>query len=194
MEAFTGEIRMFAFGYAPENWAKCDGSALPVPQHMQLASILGQRFGDKGETMVVLPDLRGRAGLGVEMPEPAPNLWTAPTPHLKKLGEYAGAEKTSVSIQNLPPHGHDLYAIVVGATPQTQMNRAPSTARMVSRLIPATGSAAVVASYASGQKDLLAPEAIATAGEKASVEIDIMQPYLALTTCICLNGDMPERY
>ncbi|QRV01296.1 tail fiber protein, partial [Pseudomonas protegens] len=26
MDAFTGEIRLFPFNFAPDNWAVCDGS------------------------------------------------------------------------------------------------------------------------------------------------------------------------
>ena len=40
-DAFTGEIRLFPFGYAPVDWLLCDGSLQPVQQYQALFTIIG---------------------------------------------------------------------------------------------------------------------------------------------------------
>lgn len=32
-DPYLGEIRLFAFGYAPRGWALCDGSILSIAQN-----------------------------------------------------------------------------------------------------------------------------------------------------------------
>lgn len=64
-EAFLGEIQMVAFDFAPPGFALCDGSLLPVSQNQALFSLLGNAFGGDGITSFALPDLRGRAPVGM---------------------------------------------------------------------------------------------------------------------------------
>jgi microcystin-dependent protein len=59
-----GEVRAFAFAFAPRGWAICDGSKLPGNRHNALAAALGDRFGGNYPNTVGLPDLRGRTPLG----------------------------------------------------------------------------------------------------------------------------------
>ena len=59
-EAFTGEIRMAAFNYAPINWAMCDGQLIPISQNTPLFSLVGTTFGGDGQSTFALPDFRGR--------------------------------------------------------------------------------------------------------------------------------------
>ena len=40
MDAFTGEIRLFPYNFAPQNWAFCDGSVLLVQQFPGLLSLI----------------------------------------------------------------------------------------------------------------------------------------------------------
>ena len=64
-EPFLAEIRMVGFNFPPRNWAYCDGSLIPIGQNETLYSILGSAFGGDGRTTFALPDLRGRAAMGV---------------------------------------------------------------------------------------------------------------------------------
>jgi microcystin-dependent protein len=59
-----GEIRAFAFAFAPRGWAICDGSELPVARNTPLLAAIGIRFGGDGSKTVGLPDLRSRTPLG----------------------------------------------------------------------------------------------------------------------------------
>lgn len=100
-EPFVGEIRMFAGNFAPRGWAFCDGQLLAVSQNDALFSLLGTIYGGDGRTTFGLPDMRGRipihAGTG---PGLAPRL----------LGAKGGAEKVTLTVNQLPSHSHTLRA------------------------------------------------------------------------------------
>ena len=59
-EPFLGEIRCFGFGFAPKNWAMCNGQLLPINQYTALFSILGTTYGGNGTNTFALPNLQGR--------------------------------------------------------------------------------------------------------------------------------------
>ena len=64
MDAFTGEIRLFPFNYAPQNWAFCDGSTLLVQQNPALYSVFGTAYGGTPGVNFKLPNLNGRVAMG----------------------------------------------------------------------------------------------------------------------------------
>ena len=64
-EAMIGEVRLFAGNFAPRGWALCEGQLLPINENQALFSILGTMYGGDGRTTFALPDLRGRAPIGV---------------------------------------------------------------------------------------------------------------------------------
>jgi microcystin-dependent protein len=53
------EIRTFAAGFAPPDWAACDGRLLPIAEYQPLFSLIGWRYGGDGWSTFALPDLRG---------------------------------------------------------------------------------------------------------------------------------------
>jgi microcystin-dependent protein len=57
---FVGEIRMFAFDFAPQDWAMCQGQTMEIQQNAALYALLGIRYGGNGTTTFQLPDLQGR--------------------------------------------------------------------------------------------------------------------------------------
>ncbi|MDY7092531.1 MAG: tail fiber protein [Acidobacteriota bacterium] len=98
-EPFVGEIRMFAGNFAPRGWAFCDGQLLAVSQNDALFSLLGTIYGGDGRTTFGLPDLRGRlpihAGHGPGLSE-------------RRLGAKGGEEKVTLTVNQMPSHGHPL--------------------------------------------------------------------------------------
>lgn len=54
-----GEIRIFAFDFAPKEWAICDGRELAISEYEALFNQIGHTFGGTEYTFN-LPDLRGR--------------------------------------------------------------------------------------------------------------------------------------
>jgi microcystin-dependent protein len=59
MTPYIGEIRMFAFNFAPVWWIPCDGRLLPISDNGELFLLVGTTFGGDGKTNFALPDLRG---------------------------------------------------------------------------------------------------------------------------------------
>lgn len=98
VEAFFGEIRLFAGNYAPKNWAFCDGQILPISEYTQLFALLGNTYpGGDGRTTFALPDLRGRIPLHFGE---GPNLTNRP------LGQVLGTESVALTRNQIPAHRH----------------------------------------------------------------------------------------
>ena len=58
---FLGQVELFAFNFAPQGWAACEGQLLSISQETALFSLIGTTFGGDGQTNFALPDLRGKA-------------------------------------------------------------------------------------------------------------------------------------
>jgi microcystin-dependent protein len=76
---YLGEVRTFAFGFAPQEWTPCEGALVPIFQNVLLFRVLGTTYGGNGETDFGLPDLRGTGAEGntaahVAAPAPGPRL------------------------------------------------------------------------------------------------------------------------
>jgi microcystin-dependent protein len=90
LEGCVGEIRLFAGTYAPGNWALCDGSVLSITDpndnsvNRPLFDVIGNSYGGDGRETFALPDLRGRAAIGVGQ-------GSGLSPYV--LGQTAGAEQ-----------------------------------------------------------------------------------------------------
>jgi microcystin-dependent protein len=94
-EPYLGEIRLMAFAFAPQGWAKCDGQMLPINQNQATFSLMGTSYGGNGQTNFALPNLRGRTGL-----------------HMGNLtqGTILGEEAHTLTLSEMPAHTHLLSA------------------------------------------------------------------------------------
>jgi microcystin-dependent protein len=169
-EPFVGEIRMFAGNFAPRGWAFCDGQLLAVSQNDALFSLLGTIYGGDGRTTFGLPDLRGRipihAGHGPGLSE-------------RRLGAKGGAEKVTVTVNQLPSHGHPMQA-----SSQNALQTAPNgnvlgqaTSIDLYRVTPA-------------DEDLASSSILATGGSQPHTNL---MPYLCVHFIIALVGIYPSR-
>lgn len=105
-EQFVGEIRMFAGNFAPRSFALCDGQLIAVSQNDALFSLLGTIYGGDGRTTFGLPDLRGRVPV---------HAGTGPGLAPVRLGAKGGAEKVTLTSQQLPSHTHTLQGTLDAA-------------------------------------------------------------------------------
>lgn len=181
-DPFVGEIRAFAFTFAPMNWATCDGQILAITQNQALYSLLGTTYGGDGKTTFGLPNLQGRAPMSF-------GTGSGLTP--RSLGAAVGDASVSLTANQFPPHTHALQVVSATSADQT-----PAANHYLAK-VPAAGKPAVTTNLyqpmqASGVQ--LAADAIQTAGT-ATGEIphDNMQPYLPLLFCIALYGEYPVR-
>lgn len=185
MDPFIGEIRMVGFNFAPQGWALCQGQLLPISQYTALFSLLGTFYGGNGTTNFALPDLQGRvpinAGNGIGLP-----------PYV--IGQKAGAESVSLTMNNLPQHAHSIAQPVSNANGTSS---SPVTACPAVGVTTITGGqrgeTAATSTYAAGPTtgQTALPFNSGTAGN--SLPFSIEPPYLAVNFIIALVGVFPSR-
>ncbi len=66
MESFLGEITLFPYNFAPQNWAVCNGALLQISSNTALFSLLGTMYGGDGQTTFGLPNLTAANPLASE--------------------------------------------------------------------------------------------------------------------------------
>lgn len=181
-DPFIGEIRAFAFTFAPYGWATCDGQILNIPQNTALFSILGTTYGGNGTTTFALPNLSGRAPMDFGA---GPNL----TP--RNWGDKIGDAAVALTTGNFPPHSHGFNAVT---------NTAAGTATAADSYVakaPASGKPAVTTNSFLPQPSAgtqLAADAVQLSGTAAgTVPHNNMQPYLPVLLCVALSGIYPPR-
>ena len=169
-EPFIGEIRMFAGSFAPAGWAFCNGALMPISENDALFTLIGTTYGGDGQETFALPDLQGRvpihAGTGGGS--------------TYQLGEKAGVESVTLTIQQIPQHNHLAMCRNVDSNagnPQNAIwakNQANQT--IYSTVTPATPMNATALSPVGG-----------------SQPHDNMMPFLVITFIISLFGVFPQQ-
>ena len=109
---------MFAGNFAPRGWAFCDGQLLAVSQNDALFSLLGTIYGGDGRTTFGLPDVRGRIPLHAGS---GPGLTT------RRVGAKAGAEKVTLTVNQLPSHSHQFNCVSETATDTSPAGKTVAT-------------------------------------------------------------------
>lgn len=176
MEGTIGEIRMFAGNFAPRAWAFCDGSLLSIAQNTACFSILGTTYGGNGQTTFALPDLRGRLPVGAGQGPGLSNY---------SLGQVSGVESVTLTVQNIPPHAHAMFA---SSDPPVQ-----NTAQGASLASNSRATNPPMANiYAAGQTNQV-PMGATTGVVGGGSPVSIVQPILGLNYIICLEGIFPSR-
>jgi microcystin-dependent protein len=108
-QPYVGEIRMFAGNFPPNGWMFCEGQLLPISENDTLFNLIGTTYGGDGESTFALPDLRGR------LPIHQGNGFS--------LAETGGVENVTLTVQQIPTHGHQLLASsLIGNDPNPQNN------------------------------------------------------------------------
>ncbi len=170
-EPFVGEIRMFAGNFAPRGWAFCDGQLLAVSQNDALFSLFGTIYGGDGRTTFGLPDMRGRlpihAGQG-------PGLST------RRLGAKGGAEKVTLTVNQLPSHTHQ----PVRGTNEAANSTEPANA------VPAQSTGIDIFAPTAPTVDFN-PAAVPNVGGSGSHSN--LMPYLCIHFIVALFGIYPSR-
>ena len=166
-EPFIGEIIMFGGNFAPRGWALCNGQTLPISQNQALFSILGTTFGGNGRATFGLPDLRGRVPVH---------------PATINLGQKGGAETVQLNASQLPAHNHKVKAASATATSGLPTGNALAQFSIVQNVYGDPTATNVVA---------MNPAAVADTG--LGQAHDNMQPFLAVSFIIALQGIFPSR-
>ena len=160
---FLGEVKMFAGNFAPRGWALCEGQILAISSNTALFSILGTTYGGDGRTTFALPDLRGRVPVG---PGSGPGLSTY------RLGQKTGAERTSLTVSNIPGMVFGIQAFEASELKSSDIKKGTSA-------ILTTGS----------EPNANFKTTINGRGESTNN----IQPSLSVNYIICINGTFPSR-
>jgi microcystin-dependent protein len=169
-DPFIGEIRMFAFSFAPRGWALCNGQLLPIAQNQALFSLLGTAYGGNGTTTFALPDLRSRVPVHQGQ---GPGL----SPYAE--GQAGGTETVTLAAAQMPQHTHPVTASSSAATSDNPAGR------MLAR------SAGHIYHPEPGQHAVMNANMLGEAG--GSQPHGNIQPYLTVTFCIAVTGIFPAQ-
>jgi microcystin-dependent protein len=181
-DPFIGEIRAFGFNFAPVGWLPCNGQLLPIQQYQPLFALLGTQFGGNGSSNFGLPNLQGRLILGSSPTHP--------------VGETAGAETVTLTVDQIPAHTHGVTLSGVTAT----LNGSESGADQNGPTGNALGANPDTAIYTgSAPNKAMAAGSIAFSGNATCAPAGgnqphpNMPPYLSMNYCIATEGIFPSR-
>jgi microcystin-dependent protein len=164
-QPYVGEVRMFAGNFAPAGWMFCEGQLLPISENETLFQLIGTTYGGDGESTFALPDLRGR------IPLHQGNGFI--------LAETGGAEEITLTVNQIPAHGHPLIGTTANGTAVNPGGNLLA------------GSLSSVQPYIEDPPDAnMAPGAISPVG--GSQPHTNFQPYLCVDFIISLFGIFPS--
>jgi microcystin-dependent protein len=175
-QPYLGGIFMFAGNFAPRGFQLCAGQILSISQNAALFSILGTTYGGNGVSTFALPDLRGRAPIGV-----GAGLGLSPV----VLGELGGNQNATILLSNMPAHNHLINVSNTGASqplPQGNFIAEP----LDGNSNPTTGFNTTATSG-----NTLSPTSVSLVGQ--GVPLSIQNPYLGITYIIAIQGIFPTR-
>ncbi len=178
---FLGEIRMFGFAYAPQDWALADGTVLPINQNQPLFALLRNMYGGDGARTFALPDLRGRTPVGC--------IRGAPVGSAYQQGHAAGVETVTLTDVEMPLHTHALLANTLVGTTGNATDGFISTVALDD--LPAKNQRTLYAEATGGALVNLAADSIQHAG--GGQAHTNMQPFAVLNVCIALRGIYPPH-
>lgn len=177
-QPYLGEIKLVALNYAPKGWALCNGQLLPININQALFSLLGTTYGGDGRTTFALPDLRGRAAVGDGLSI--------------VLGEKQGVETTTLTHANLPVHSHTEPIKVSSGT--ATLNVPTASSSIAAPTITANSTTRAILGYnAAAPNTALRGSATTAAGTVTPTPINTMQPFIAMTYIIALQGIFPSQ-
>jgi microcystin-dependent protein len=168
-QPYIGEIRMFAGNFPPNGWAFCDGQPMPIAENDVLFNLIGTTYGGDGEETFNLPNLQSRVPI---------HMGTGPDGTTYQIGEMAGTEQETLSVQQIPSHTHALAAVAGVANFADPINHVPAEADIDAYAPPGTVA------------NLLATAVGPTGGSQPH---ENMAPFLCINFIISLFGVFPSQ-
>lgn len=176
-EAFTGEVRLMGFNFAPLNWATCNGALLPTAQNNRLFLILSNKYGGNGTSNFGLPNFQNNVIVGAG---------TAVTGTKYAPGQTGGATSVLLNVSDSPTHTHAWQ----GTGGRGVLGSGNTPGPTVS-LTTAVGCTPYVPTGTTPTMVQLDPLALSPFGTPSPGAHNNMMPTVALNFCICLAGVVP---
>lgn len=168
VEPFIGMICIFGFNFPPRGWAYCQGQILAIQQNTALFALLGVQYGGNGQTTFSLPDLRGRAPVSQETASGA-------------IGVQEGMPNNTLLTSNLPSHNH-----LINASSAAGDVAAPAGAYRANTGVFDKEYKTTITAPATVQMN-----ALMVGNTGSNTAFSIMQPSLAVSYCIAMQGIFP---
>ena len=165
---FVGEIKLVPYTFAPQGFAFCNGALMAIAQNDTLFNLIGTTYGGDGQNTFALPDLRGRAPVHMGTSNFGTNY---------VIGELAGTETVTLTVNQLPVHTHDPIQAGVGGN---------DTGTPVGARVASGGPNVYTATNVGG-----GTMPLASAG--GSQPHDNMAPFLVINFVISLFGIFPSQ-
>jgi microcystin-dependent protein len=174
---YLGQITMFSFGFAPKNWALCNGQTMSIQQNQALFSLLGTTYGGNGISTFLLPNLQAALPL-CEGQAPGLSSYT--------LGQVGGSANVTLLQNQLPQHNHTFSASKTVAAAATVSGNLPAQ--------PTVGSPpAFYANQGSPALTFVPMNAGSCSIQGQSQGHSNLMPSLTISFCIALSGIFPSR-
>ena len=177
-----GFTTLFAGNFAPNGWAFCNGQLLSVQQYTALFGILSNIYGGDGVKSFALPNLQGRAAIGAGQ---------GPGLAAYNLGQAGGSEVTTMAVNQMPAHTHQLHVQLTPVTNGTTNSSSPAGA------VYATGANSLYNYTANTvMQSYPATLTLGPTGYDTSFPpppIPSLHPVLGLNYIICVTGVFPQR-
>lgn len=180
MDPFLGEIRMVGFNFAPTGWALCNGQLLPISSNAALFSLLGTFYGGNGTSTFALPNLQSRVPIHQGQ-------GTGLSPYT--IGQAGGTENVTLIVSQMPIHNH---LMAVNSSNASQNNPTNNILAVTNNNVTDPRNPVPYPTYSNAASTgTLASTAISMTG--GSAPHPNIQPYLAVTFIIALQGIFPSR-
>jgi microcystin-dependent protein len=176
-EPYVGEIQAFPYNWAVNTsfnqaWMPCMGQSLSVNAFAALYALIGTLYGGNGTTNFNLPNLGGFI---------TNSQGNGPGLQPRVMGSTIGTSTVILNASQMAQHTHGLQ---IGS-------------RSAANPAPGPGKASNMAAIDPGFSGFVAPPTTTTFATNAMAMTgggqshDNMQPYQAITWCICYNGIFP---
>jgi microcystin-dependent protein len=169
-QPYVGEIRMFAGNFPPNGWMFCQGQTLPISENDVLFQLIGTTYGGDGEETFNLPGLASRTPL---------HMGTGPSGTTYQIGEAAGVEQVTLSVQQIPGHTH----------PFTASNSVSAETNPTGNMISQSTQATI---YISDQPNVAMQANMVGPAGGNQPHLN-MQPFLCINYIISLFGVFPSQ-
>lgn len=171
MPPYIGEIRMFAGNFAPAGWAFCNGQQLAISENDALFTLIGTTYGGDGQETFNLPNLASRFPI---------HQGTGPDGTTYQLGEMAGTESETLTVQQIPNHSHPMTAN--DSQPGNQISPAGSLPAISFNVVPFINDS-TTGNFNAGAVNPIG----------GSQPHENVQPFLCINFIISLYGEFPTQ-
>lgn len=178
-QPYIGQVTIFAFSFAPRNWAFCNGAQIAIAQNQALFSIVGTTYGGDGRVTFGLPNIQDSTAMSIGQGPGLSNY---------VLGQTSGVAEVTLTQQQIPQHNH--IASGMGTAKPSDLTLAPNQNYWMGTR-EGGGATDFLFAATPGTGQSFAGSVIGQTG--SSIPHLNEQPYLGMNYCIALYGIFPSR-